>query len=47
VVPWRSAAEVHDCADRFAARVPAALWRELRATGLLPPDAPVPAEEPP
>ncbi|GGP42656.1 aldo/keto reductase [Streptomyces calvus] len=47
LVGARSAAEVHDCADRFAARVPAALWRELRATGLLPPDAPVPAEEPP
>ncbi|MET9778316.1 aldo/keto reductase [Streptomyces sp. NPDC006367] len=39
----RSAAEVHDCADRFAERVPAAFWRELKDTGLLPQDAPVPA----
>ncbi|CAM5309161.1 aldo/keto reductase [Streptomyces pilosus] len=33
----RSAAEVHDCADQFAAPVPTALWQELRAAGLLPP----------
>ncbi|WP_053708728.1 aldo/keto reductase [Streptomyces sp. NRRL B-3648] len=33
----RSAAEVHDCADGFAAPVPDAFWRELRATGLLEP----------
>ncbi|MFI2204257.1 aldo/keto reductase [Streptomyces sp. NPDC020192] len=32
----RSAAEVHDCADQFAASVPAELWQELRDTGLLP-----------
>ncbi|MGW2030713.1 aldo/keto reductase [Streptomyces argyrophylli] len=36
----RSAAEVHDCADQFAAPVPDAFWRELRATGLLPPREP-------
>ncbi|GGV65128.1 aldo/keto reductase [Streptomyces griseoloalbus] len=46
LVGARSAAEVHDCADQFAAPVPAALWQELRDTGLLPPDVPVPAEEP-
>ncbi|MGW4025916.1 aldo/keto reductase, partial [Streptomyces sp. NPDC005009] len=34
----RSAAEVHDCADQFAAPVPDSLWRELRDTGLLPPE---------
>ncbi|MEU0744183.1 aldo/keto reductase [Streptomyces sp. NPDC006134] len=42
----RSAAEVHDCADQFATTVPAAFWQELRDTGLLPADAPVPAEAP-
>jgi D-threo-aldose 1-dehydrogenase len=46
LVGARSAAEVHDCADQFAARVPAAFWQELRDTGLLPANAPVPAEEP-
>lgn len=35
LVGARSAAEVHDCADQFAAAVPDALWQELRATGLL------------
>ncbi|MFG2516314.1 aldo/keto reductase [Streptomyces sp. NPDC048584] len=34
----RSATEVHDCADQFTADVPDSLWRELRTTGLLPPD---------
>ncbi|MFD5794079.1 aldo/keto reductase [Streptomyces diastatochromogenes] len=34
----RSAAEVHDCAEQFATPVPAAFWRELRDTGLLPPE---------
>ncbi|GGW93128.1 oxidoreductase [Streptomyces malachitofuscus] len=38
LVGARSAAEVHDCADQFAAPVPAALWQELHATGLLPYD---------
>ncbi|MFD7767449.1 aldo/keto reductase [Streptomyces sp. NPDC059787] len=38
LVGARSAAEVHDCADQFAAPVPAALWQELRDTGLLPPE---------
>ncbi|MGY0071359.1 aldo/keto reductase [Streptomyces sp. QTS137] len=45
LVGARSAAEVHDCADQFTASVPTALWQELRTTGLLPPEAPVPAEE--
>ncbi len=36
----RSAAEVHDCADQFATPVPDAFWRELRASGLLPPEEP-------
>ncbi|MFI5567293.1 aldo/keto reductase [Streptomyces sp. NPDC051740] len=38
LVGARSAAEVRDCADQFAAPVPAALWQELRDTGLLPPE---------
>ncbi|MGW0334899.1 aldo/keto reductase [Streptomyces sp. NPDC003011] len=46
LVGVRSAAEVRDCADQFAAPVPAAFWRELRDTGLLPAEAPVPAGEP-
>ncbi|WP_411147613.1 aldo/keto reductase [Streptomyces sp. A30] len=46
LVGVRSAAEVHDCADQFAAAVPAAFWQEVRDTGLLPADAPVPADEP-
>ncbi|MFE9445507.1 aldo/keto reductase [Streptomyces sp. NPDC006602] len=45
LVGVRSAAEVHDCADQFAATVPAAFWQEARDTGLLPADVPVPAEE--
>jgi D-threo-aldose 1-dehydrogenase len=45
LVGARSAAEVDDCAEQFAAPVPAALWAELRASGLIPPDAPVPAGE--
>ncbi|SOE07475.1 aldo/keto reductase [Streptomyces sp. Ag109_G2-15] len=36
----RSAAEVHDCAEQFTTPVPAAFWRELRDTGLLPPEEP-------
>ncbi|MYV47716.1 aldo/keto reductase [Streptomyces sp. SID2888] len=47
LVGARSAAEVRDCAEQFAATVPAALWRELKDLGLLPAHAPVPAEEPP
>ncbi|WP_306191694.1 aldo/keto reductase [Streptomyces sp. MK5] len=43
----RSAAEVRDCAEQFATPVPAAFWRELRERGLLPAQAPVPAEEGP
>jgi D-threo-aldose 1-dehydrogenase len=46
LVGTRSAAEVRDCAEQFAAQVPAGFWQELRDTGLLPPDAPVPTEEP-
>ncbi|MET7452619.1 aldo/keto reductase [Streptomyces sp. NPDC005574] len=46
LVGARSAAEVRDCAEQFATPVPAAFWREARDTGLLPPEAPVPAEEP-
>ncbi|MFF9486257.1 aldo/keto reductase [Streptomyces sp. NPDC014676] len=38
LVGARSATEVHDCADQFATPVPASLWRELRDTGLLPPE---------
>ncbi|MFI8193482.1 aldo/keto reductase [Streptomyces sp. NPDC085946] len=44
LVGARSAHEVSDCAHQFAAPVPAAFWQELRATGVLPPDAPVPGE---
>jgi D-threo-aldose 1-dehydrogenase len=46
LVGARSAAEVDDCAEQFRTPVPAALWQELRETGLLPPDAPVPGERP-
>jgi D-threo-aldose 1-dehydrogenase len=46
LVGARSAAEVRDCAERFAATVPAGFWQELRETGLLPPHAPVPTAEP-
>ncbi|CAM5577708.1 aldo/keto reductase [Streptomyces aurantiogriseus] len=44
----RSAAEADDCAEQFRAVIPPAFWRELRESGLLPPEAPVPvpAEEP-
>ncbi|WP_181801940.1 aldo/keto reductase [Streptomyces shenzhenensis] len=45
LVGARSAAEIEDGARQFATRVPAAFWQELRATGLLPADAPVPAED--
>ena len=47
LVGARSAHEAADCAREFAARVPAALWQELRDTGLLPADAPVPGEPSP
>ncbi|MFF8726524.1 aldo/keto reductase [Streptomyces sp. NPDC015171] len=40
LVGARSAAEVHDCAEQFATPVPDAFWRELRDTGLLPPQEP-------
>jgi D-threo-aldose 1-dehydrogenase len=45
LVGVRSAAEVHDCADQFAATVPTAFWQELRDTGLLSADVPVPTED--
>lgn len=40
LVGARSADEVRDCAAQFATPVPAAFWRELRDTGLLPPEEP-------
>ncbi|MGW1255493.1 aldo/keto reductase [Streptomyces sp. NPDC002513] len=46
LVGTRSAAEVRDCAEQFAATVPAGFWRELKDAGLLPAQAPVPAGEP-
>ncbi|MDN0198703.1 aldo/keto reductase [Streptomyces sp. S.PNR 29] len=46
LVGARSAHEVRDCAHQFTAPVPTAFWQELRATGLLPADAPVPADQP-
>ncbi|MFF1703732.1 aldo/keto reductase [Streptomyces sp. NPDC058251] len=46
LVGARSAHEVRDCVERFAAPVPAAFWRELRDAHLLPEDAPVPVQEP-
>jgi D-threo-aldose 1-dehydrogenase len=45
LVGTRSAAEVRDCAEQFAATVPAGFWQELQDEGLLPPHAPVPAKE--
>jgi D-threo-aldose 1-dehydrogenase len=47
LVGARSAAEVDDCAAQFRGPVPAAFWQELRTTGLLPADAPVPGDDPP
>ncbi|WP_406335026.1 aldo/keto reductase [Streptomyces sp. NBC_00203] len=46
LVGARSAHEVRDCAEQFAAPVPLEFWEELRAEGLLPAAAPVPAREP-
>ena len=46
LVGARSAAEVRDCAEQFTTVVPVAFWQELRDTGLLSTDAPVPAQEP-
>ncbi|MEU0948072.1 MULTISPECIES: aldo/keto reductase [Streptomyces] len=42
----RSATEVQDTADQTRRTVPTALWDELRAEELLPPDVPVPATAP-
>jgi D-threo-aldose 1-dehydrogenase len=39
----RSATEVQDTVDQIRRTVPTALWDELRAEELLPPDVPVPA----
>ncbi|MFJ8934461.1 aldo/keto reductase [Streptomyces sp. NPDC102365] len=47
LVGARSPHEVSDCARQFTADVPASLWQELRETGLLPPEAPVPSPVPP
>ncbi|MQA95548.1 MAG: aldo/keto reductase [Streptosporangiales bacterium] len=46
IVGCRGPEEVDDNADLFARDVPAALWPDLRVTGLLDPAAPVPAKEP-
>ncbi|MCX4237959.1 aldo/keto reductase [Streptomyces ortus] len=46
LVGARSPHEVSDCARQFTADVPASLWQELRETGLLPPEAPVPSPVP-
>ena len=44
VIPGaRSAAEVHRNVELMSTDIPAALWEELLASGLLSPDAPVPA----
>ncbi|MDQ0835071.1 D-threo-aldose 1-dehydrogenase [Streptomyces achromogenes] len=40
LVGVRSADEARDCAVQFTMPVPAALWQELRDTGLLPPEEP-------
>ncbi|MFI6401939.1 aldo/keto reductase [Streptomyces sp. NPDC050548] len=45
LVGARSEAEVRDCAEQFAAKVPGAFWQELRDTGLLSADTPVPTGE--
>jgi D-threo-aldose 1-dehydrogenase len=42
LVGARDAAQTTDCAEQFAAPVPAAFWQELRTERLLPPEAPVP-----
>ncbi|MFI7382425.1 aldo/keto reductase [Streptomyces sp. NPDC049813] len=42
LVGTRSAAEVLDTAEQFAAPVPAAFWAEARDRGLLDPDTPAP-----
>jgi len=48
LVGARSAAEVRDCAEQFAATVPTDFWQELREVKLLPEEAPVPlADEEP
>lgn len=46
LVGARSPHEVRDCAEQFATPVPLEFWEELRAEGLLPAAAPVPAREP-
>ncbi len=44
LVGMRSAAEVADAAAMFVRGVPARMWEELRAEGLLGAGVPVPAE---
>jgi D-threo-aldose 1-dehydrogenase len=42
LVGARSAGEISDAVEQSAAPIPAALWEELRAGGLLPAGVPVP-----
>ncbi|MGC0314923.1 aldo/keto reductase [Kitasatospora acidiphila] len=42
LVGARSAGEITDATEQLAAPIPAALWEELRASGLLPAGVPVP-----
>ncbi|CBG67297.1 conserved hypothetical protein (fragment) [Streptomyces scabiei 87.22] len=42
----RSSQEVRDTVEQLRRPIPAALWDELRAEGLLAPDTPVPAAAP-
>ncbi|MEU3788392.1 aldo/keto reductase [Streptomyces fructofermentans] len=46
LVGARSADEVRDTVRQFGTTVPEDLWRELRSSGLLPEEAPVPAPAP-
>jgi len=47
VVGARSGSQVDSNVARARTRIPGELWDELRAQGLLDPDAPVPADSPP
>ncbi|MER5527876.1 aldo/keto reductase [Streptomyces sp. NPDC002677] len=46
LVGARSAAEIADGAEQFATPVPAVFWQELRDSGLLRADTPLPTQEP-
>ncbi|MGW7418564.1 aldo/keto reductase [Streptomyces sp. NPDC054813] len=46
LVGARSAAEIEDGARQFATPVPAAFWQELRDSGLVRVDTPLPTQEP-